>query len=201
MNLPQEISVLTKKLTTPARIQDYINTLAMRNPSGEILVHSPLQVIREQSASCMEGALLALILLSAQGISTWLVDLKVDEKNKKDVDHVVAVFRLHGYFGAISKTSHSVLRYREPIYKTLRELVLSYFHEYFLDDGVKTLRSYSKLFSLPKKYGDAWISSPEDLYEIAYILDKSPHIPILPTHAIKTLRRADSIEIQAGKII
>ncbi len=200
MNLPPELKKLYSALKTPAKIQDYVNTLLMRQTGKEPYVQSPLLVAQTTSATCMEGALFALSVLSAQKYQAWLLDLKVDPKNTKDVDHVIAVFKQNGYYGAISKTAHAVLRYREPIYKTVRELVLSYFHEYFLDDGTKTLRSYSKLFSIPKKYRDEWVLTHEDLFELAFELDVSPHYPIIPKHAIRTLRKADRIEITAGKI-
>ena len=200
MNLSPEFKKIVRALKTPALIQDYLNSIGMRNPDGDILVRSPLSVARERSASCMEGALFAVAVCELHGQNAWLVDLKVSPKNTKDVDHVVAVFKQHGHYGAISKTNHGVLRYREPIYKTIRELVLSYFHEYFLDDGTKTLRSYSRLFPVIKKYGYGWIESKEDLFEIACDLDAFPHLPILPAQAIRTLRKADAIEISVGRL-
>ncbi len=130
-----------------------------------------------------------------------MLDLKVGKRNTKDEDHVVALFSAHGRYGAISKTSHAVLRYREPVYKTIRELAMSYFHEYFTDDGKKTLRSFSKPFDIEKHFGTDWIDSAEDLYEIAVALDEHPHEDILSPKMAKGLRLADPIEIKAGKIV
>ena len=110
----------------------------------------------------------------------------------------MALFKKGKRWGAISKTNHGVLRYREPIYASVRELALSYFHEYFLPNGRKTLISYSRPFNL-NKYGTSWITSEEDLYEIGYDLDQSPHFEIVPK-GLK-LRRADPIEVKMGEIV
>ena len=107
---------------------------------------SPRFVIKTQKAHCMEGSMLAAAALEFNGFRPFVMDLRSVKPG--DDDHVVAVFRRFGHFGAISKTNHGVLRYREPIYKTPRELALSYFHEYFLKDGKKTLREYSEVFDL-----------------------------------------------------
>ena len=190
-----------KKLSTPAKIQDFLNTLRMRSTHADIIVRSPIQTLASTEASCMEGALLAIAALRSHNQDAWLLDLKVADTNDNDVDHVVTVFKKDGYYGAISKTNHGVLRYREPIYKTVRELAMSYFHEYFTDDGKKTLRSFSKLFDVYKKFGDSWVSSQEDLFQIACALDDSPHSDMVPSAHVRKLRLADAVEIEAGKIL
>lgn len=159
---------------------------------------SPARALEAGKAHCFEGALIAALALEMHGHKPLLLDLKTTED--RDVDHVVALFKQDGYWGAISKTNHAVLRYREPIYKTIRELALSYFHEYFLNNGEKTLRSYSKPFDLSKVKID-WRESKENLFKLVEILDKSPHTQILNKKQIKNLRKADKIEIQAGKIV
>lgn len=194
--LNKEEIILYRKLSSPEKIQDFINSLT-NNTSEDKIIMSPREVLTHKRAHCIEGALLASSILWYHGHTPYLLDLKTT-RTKKDSDHVVAVFKINGYWGAISKTSHAVLRYREPLYKTLRELVLSYFHEYFLDDGTKTLRSYSKPFNL-KKYGYSWITTEKDLWEIGAELDTVRHFSIIPPH-LKKLRKADPIEIEAGKI-
>ena len=146
---------------------------------------------------CLEGALLAAASLWCLGELPLIMDLR---SNPYDYDHVVALFRRHGHWGAISKTKYSVLRYREPVYRTIRELAMSYFHEYFLDDGSKTLRSYSDPFDLSKHFGYDWVLSKKHRPLISRALDQSPHHRILTRAMISTLRLADSIEIKAGKI-
>ena len=196
LTIPEER--LFKSLTTPAKIQEYLNTIPYNfEQSGETCM-SPRRVIQEKRAHCLEGAYFAAAVLWYHGEKPLLLDLR---STKDDLDHVVALFQRDGYWGAISKTNHAVLRYREPIYKTIRELALSYFHEYFLDDGTKTMRDYSKPFSL-KPFGTAWVTSEIDLWEIGATLDDSIHTPLLPPHLKpRMLRKADTVEIAAGKII
>ncbi len=132
------------------------------------------------------------------GQKPLLLDLKT---TADDYEHVVALFRAHGCWGAVSKTNHAVLRYREPVYKTIHELVMSYFHEYFLDNGKKTLRSYSDPFDLSKLKNTSWITSEKDLWSISNALDRAPHHRILTPAQIKTLRKAERIDREAGKIV
>jgi len=120
---------------------------------------------------------------------------------KNDDDHVVALFKQNGYWGAISKTNHAVLRYREPVYKTVRELAMSYFHEYFKDTGQKTLRKFSRPFDLSKIKNKDWLTSGEDLWEINNALDDYFHYNILTPRQIKNLRPAEKIEVEAGKLV
>lgn len=130
------------------------------------------------------------------------MDLKIQKKFlKKDADHALALFKLNGLWGAISKTNHAVLRYRDPIYKTIRELALSYFHEYFTPEGYKVLESYSsRPFDISKKFGSGWITSGEELDEIAEAFDTSPHIGFYPPAQKKYLRKAVEVERKYGSI-
>ena len=187
---------LFRSLSTPAKIQDFLNTLSINfETSGETCM-SPRRVIEARKAHCLEGALFAAAALWYHGNRPLLLDLKA---SKNDYDHVVALFQKDGKWGAISKTNHAVLRYREPVYRSVRELALSYFHEYFTDTGIKTLRAYSKPFSL-QQYGYSWITSAEDLWDIGADLDDSPHTPILTPAEARTLRRADELEVRAGAL-
>ena len=158
----------------------------------------------------MEGAMFAAAVLEFHGAKPLILDLRSIKPG--DDDHVVAVFKQFGCYGAISKTNHAVLRYREPVYKTIRELAMSYFHEYFLNSGKKTLREYSKLFDLSffdstplfSKEGDGgslnWRTSEKNLFKIPQHLDRVLHYKILSTAQIRNLRKADKIEINAGKL-
>jgi len=118
-----------------------------------------------------------------------------------DYDHVVALFQRHGCWGAVSKTNHAVLRYREPVYRTLRELVLSYFHEYFDDTGYKTLRSYSRPVDLSRFDGQGWMTDENDVWYVESYLYKVRHYPLLSRGQIATLRKAHPKEIEAGEIV
>jgi len=186
------------KFKTPQQIQNFLNDLSFKFEKKDTY-NSPRIILKTHKAHCFDGALFAATALWFNGEKPLLLDLKVAE-DTKDVDHVVVLFKRFGFWGAISKTNHAVLRYREPIYKTVRELALSYFHEYFLPSGEKTLRSFSKPFDL-SRFGTEWLTTEKDLYYIVEALDKSPHIQILSKQQIKNLRKADKIEIKAGEIV
>lgn len=158
---------------------------------------SVVRTLKARKAHCFEGALIAAAALWIKGERPLILDLKT---SKRDVDHVVTLFRREGFWGAVSKTNHAVLRYREPIYKNIRELALSYFHEYFLNQGEKTLRSFSEPLDLSKVKFD-WLTGGDDLFGLVSLLDRSRHTPILNKNQIKKLRRADKIEIKAGKMV
>ncbi len=158
---------------------------------------SPRRVLKARRAHCLEGAMLAACALWFQGEKPLLLDLKT---HKKDQEHVVALFKKNGYWGAISKTNHAVLRYRDPIYESVRELALSYFHEYFLNsNGQKTLESYSTPFDL-SSLGDTWVTEESDLWHISKRLDRIRHFPIVPKKNKRYLRAASHVEREAGKI-
>src|SRR5262245_60059580 len=123
---------LLRKLSSPRKIQDFLDTIEMNFEKDGDTCMSPRRVLRERKAHCMEGAMLAATALRLQGHPPLVIDLK---SIQSDDDHIVTVFQQNGCWGAISKTNHAVLRYREPIYRSLRELAMSYFHEYFVDDG------------------------------------------------------------------
>ncbi len=115
-----------------------------------------------------------------------------------DVDHVVAVFKQNGLWGAMSKTNFPVLKWRDPVYKTIRELAMSYFHEYFLDNGGKSFKDYSLPFSLKKFKIEDWLISEEPLEWLAEALDDAPHFPTVPPALLKKLRKASRVEIEAS---
>lgn len=190
---------MLKKLSTPQKIQDFLDALPQNYEKGGETYLSPRRVLREQKAHCIEGALLAAVALWLQGEEPFILDLKTVDI-EIDSDHVVALYKKNGYWGAISKTNHAVLRYRDPIYKTPRELALSYFHEYFLTtNGQKTLRSYSRPISL-KRFGTDWVTAEDNLVHIAEALDNVPHFPLIPTGTEHHLRPASPVERTAGSI-
>ncbi len=157
---------------------------------------SPFSVLKKNKAHCMEGALMAYFLFKLNKKKSWLLHLKTIPR---DLDHVICVYKTNHLYGAISKTNHSVLRFRDPVYKSVRELVMSYFHEYTDDNGIKTLFSYSKLLDLSKQ-DDSWITSKEDLWHIDKMLDDIEHTKIFDGKR-NFLRNADKIEQKAGKIL
>jgi hypothetical protein len=190
---------LFRRLNSPKKIQDYVNSLRFNFEENGDTCMSPREVLKNKKANCIEGAILAAAVLEFHGARPLVLDLRSTKKPYDD-DHVVAVFKQSGCFGAISKTNHAVLRYREPIYETVRELALSYFHEYFLNSGRKTLREYSDLFDLSHFDNLNWRTTDKSLLRISFYLDKIKHRKILSPKQIKNLRPADKVEIEAGKI-
>lgn len=186
----EELKVL-KRLSAPSRIQDFLDALPYNHEVGGDSCNSPRVALRDNKAHCIEGAYIAALALWIQGYDPLIMDLK---SLKMDDDHVVTLYKKNGYWGAISKTNHAVLRFRDPIYKTIRELALSYYHEYFmLSTGKKTLKSYSKPFSL-KRYGKSWITNEEGLWQIAADLDDSPHLLFFPKSQERFIRNATPFE-------
>ena len=190
-----------RPLATPAKIQDFIDVIPMNFERGGITSRSPRAALARNEAQCMEGAMIAAAALWYHGEPPLLLDLRTTKhRPRNDVDHVVALFRRNGRWGAISKTNHAVLRYREPVYRDVRELAMSYFHEYFLDNGQKTLREYSAPFDV-RRCGDAWLTARNHLWDINNALDDSRHFSILPQRMAMELRLADPVERMAGKVI
>ena len=192
-----------KKLSTPERVQDYLEALPhnFSKKAGETC-RSVRQILRKRRAYCFEGALFAAAALAYHGKPLLLMDLQT---TNDDEDHVVALFSVQDrsasggkerkLWGALSKTNNPVLRWRDPVYTSVRELAMSYFHEYFLyKDGRKTLRAYSRPFDLTKYKPEVWVTGEGSLDFIAEALDASPHFPILPRNKIVRLRNATVIE-------
>lgn len=205
---------IIKKLNTPAKIQDFINKLPVNfEEDGKDTCMSPLSVLEKNKCHCIEGAFFAAMALRYLGFKPLVVDMR---GTKDDCDHVIAVFQVDGKWGAISKTNHAVLRYREPVYKDIRELVMSYFHEYSDSKGNKTLREYSNPVDLSifdntgneisenKKEGffyTDWMISEEDLWHVHDYLDSVKHFSILTKKQEKNLRKQDKIEIELDKFV
>lgn len=186
-----------RKLSTPEKIQDYLDALPFNFEKSGDTFNSPRVVIRSGRAHCIEGACLAATALWLQGEEPLILDLRA---LRYDFDHVVTLFKRGGYYGAISKTNHGVLRYRDPIYRSVRELALSYFHEYFMTmTGRKTLREYSRPLNL-KRFGTDWVTSEESLIDIAEALDLSRHYRVVPPANERFLRPASKIEQHTGSI-
>ena len=198
MTLPRELGKL-RKLRTPAQIQNLLNKLKINFEERGDTCMSPLKVLREGKAHCVEGAMLAAVALKNLGHKPLVVDL---EAHEADYDHVIAVFKERGCWGAIGKTNHAVLRYREPIYKSIRELAMSYFHEYFLNEnGKKTLRRYSMPVNLGRFDKLNWMTAEEDVWFVPEYLANVKHFDVLTKNQIRNLRKADKIEIEAGKLV
>ncbi|MBI2670519.1 hypothetical protein HYX18_00865 [Candidatus Woesearchaeota archaeon] len=193
----QELEIL-KKLNSPKKIQNFLDKLKINFELNGETCMSPRLVLRTQMAHCFEGALLAAATLRVNGRKPLIVDLATA---RDDQDHVIAIFKENGCWGAITKTNHYMLRYRDPIYKTIKELVMSYFHEYYDDYGNKNLRAYSMPIDLSRFDKHGWMTSEDDVWYIYKYLFKVPHKKIMTNSQILKLRKADEIEIKVGKIV
>ena len=134
-------------------------------------------MLKARMAHCAEAALFAAAALMFHGRRAWLMDLRA---LPRDQDHVVTLFRERGLWGAISKTNHAILRWRDPIYRSARELAMSYAHEYCLPGGKKSLMEFSRPFSLTRYAPARWVIAESDLHWLMDALDDSPHVPVAP---------------------
>ncbi len=195
----KELAVL-RSLTTPAKVQDFLDTLPMNWEKKGDTHYSPRRTLREKKAHCIEGALIAAAAFWVQGEEPLLIDFMVREGTGDDA-HVGALYKKNGYWGMVSKTNHYTLRFRDPVFKTVRELALSYFHEWYLGaTGEKTLESYSKPLNL-KRFGTSWITSEENLWYLDDALDALSHYPIVPKGNKRFVRKADQMERKAGRLV
>jgi succinate dehydrogenase flavin-adding protein (antitoxin of CptAB toxin-antitoxin module) len=189
---PEEQAIFSS-LTTPRKIQDFLDSVAYE---PEYSNRSPLRLLRERRGHCLDGALFGAAALRRQGYPPLVLDL-VPEPLMDD-DHVLAVFREGEAFGVVAKSNFTGLRYREPVYRTLRELVMSYFEHYFNSLGRKTLRGYTRLLDLSKYDSLDWETSDAACDRIEKRLQGMPHIPILTPEMIRNLTRAESGVLAAG---
>lgn len=199
----EELKII-KSLNTPIKIQDFLDKIPFNFQDQSQTYFSPHKVLSQNKAHCLEGALFAYLCLSYHGFETYLLDLKVKQSAKQDSDHVVALFTIKDkskkYWGAISKTNHSVLRYRDPIFENFKEVARSYFHEYFLNSGEKTLQSFSKPLNIFKKFKIGWITNEDDLHHVAEWIDDSPHLDFVPKPGRRFVRRAGETEVRGAGV-
>lgn len=181
-----------RALKTPVLIQKFIDALDYQYADTAM---SPARVLRERKGHCMEGALLAAAALRVNGHPPLLMDLE----SVRDDDHVVALYRERGLWGGIAKSNFAGLRFRAPVYRTLRELALSYFENYFNLRRERTLRSYSVAVNLKRLDNRNWMTSEEDVWCVPELLIEARHYPIIPDKVARSLPRLDRRSFEAGK--
>lgn len=188
---------LLTQLKSPRSVQDYLDTLPINfEMQGETYM-SPRRTIRTKAAHCFEGALLAATAFAYHGKRPLLLDFQT---TPDDEDHVIALFQENGCWGAVSKTNHAILRYRDPVYRTVRELAMSYFHEYLKWSGEKSLRAYSAPFDLSRYAPEKWVTPEEELFWLVEALDESRHFPVAAKKNLRLLRKASPVELRAMNI-
>jgi hypothetical protein len=188
---------LLRGLTTPERIQRFLDDkIAYNKEIDGPTCRSPRRVLRDRLAHCLEGALFGAAALRAQGFEPLLLDLEA----VRDDDHVLAIFQQRGAWGAIAKSNYSGLRFREPVYRNLRELAMSYFEHYYNLEGEKTLRTYSRPVNLRRFDSIEWMTSEEDLWPISDYLFSIPHRRLISAAAERRLSRMDNRLFAAGQV-
>jgi Transglutaminase-like superfamily len=180
-----------RALKTPAQIQKFIDgiTYQYADTAG-----SPERVLRERKGHCMEGALVAAAALRVLGAPPLLMDLEA----VRDDDHVVALYRERGLWGGIAKSNFAGLRFRAPVYRTLRELAISYFDHYYNLRGERTLRAYSVPVNLARLDAQHWMTSEEDVWCVPEMLIEARHYPVIPDKVARSLPRLDRRSFEAG---
>ena len=191
----REFAVL-RRLNTAGRIQRFIDELDYNKEKDGPTCRSPRCVLRDRTAHCLEGALFGAAALRVQGWEPLLLDLEA----VRDDDHVLAIFRQRGCWGAIAKSNYAGLRFREPVYRSLRELAMSYFDHYYNPDGEKTLRTYSRPVNLRRFDRIGWMTAEQDLWPISDYLFSIPHKRLLTSDVVRNLNRMDARLMAAGKV-
>ena len=186
-----------KRLRTPQKIQEFLNRMSPNFETRGQTLLSVREVLRQRRAHCIEGAMLAACALWIHGEPPLLLDLRAE----RDYDHVVALFRRGRCWGAISKTNPAVLRWRDPVYRSLRELAMSYLHEYANKRNQKTLRSYAGPFDLRRFDPALWITNKKNCWEVGATLDDMRHRPLLTRRQARGLRLRDTVERKAGGVL
>jgi len=178
-------------LKTPSKIQKFIDDLPYDYADT---ARSPARALRERRGHCLEGALLAAAALRVNGQPPLLMDLEAVH----DDDHVIALYRERGLWGGIAKSNFAGLRFRSPVYRTLRELALSYVEHYYNLRGERTLRAYSQPVNLTRLDRQYWMTAEEDVWCVADALIAARHYPLFPDKVARALPRLDRRSYEAG---
>jgi hypothetical protein len=187
---PKDVRTL-RALKTPRLIQQFIDGLTYQYADT---AGSPQRTLRERKGHCLEGALVAAAALRLLGHPPLLMDLE----GVRDDDHVLAIYRENGLWGSIAKSNFAGLRSRKPVYRTLRELAMSYFEHYYNLRGEHTLRAYSMPVNLARLDGKSWMTSEEDVWCVTEMLISARHFPVAPDKVVRALPRLDRRSFEAG---
>lgn len=191
-----ELTTFRRRLDTPVKIQAYLDAIPYNTEDDDETFRSPRRVLRDRTANCIEGAVLAAAALRVQGEPPLIMDLTAVH----DEDHVIAVFRRGGLWGAIGTSKFTGLRYREPVYRSLRELAMTYFEHYFNLEGERTLRGHGRPVNLARFDRLHWMTAEADLWPLAEHLEHIAHISLLPAAAARRLSPVDATLLAAGTI-
>jgi hypothetical protein len=179
-------------LNSPIKIQSYINKIPY---SADEFYRCPLRVLREQKAHCFDGALLAAMALRRIGHPPLILELI---PNRHDDDHILALFKQSDHWGAVAQSNFTGLRYREPVYRSLRELVMSYFEDFFNSAGEKTLVGYRGPINLKVFDQLDWMTSDTGLEKLSTDMDRYCIHPVISSEMAASLARVDERRLRAG---
>jgi hypothetical protein len=182
------------QLTSPIKIQNFLDDLTY---SADTFYRCPLRVFRDRTAHCFDGALFAAATLRRIGHPPLILDMI---PNDRDDDHLLALCKHGRHWGSVAKSNFVGLRFREPIHRTLRELVMSYFEQYYNVAGEKTLRGFTVPLNLKSFDKWSWMTSDDNLDRIAKRLDAIRRTDILAPSMIDTLSKIDERSYKAGML-
>jgi hypothetical protein len=189
---PLELRKL-RALKTPAGVQHFLDEIPY---NLGYTARSPKRVLHERTASCLEGGIFAAAALRVLGFPPLIFDLEAEQ----DTDHVIAIFKLRGRWGAVAKSNFVGCRYREPVYHTLRELTMSYFNIYFNLRFERTLRRYSRPVNLSRFDRLNWMTTDKPIWFIAEHLCQISHIRLLTPAMEKDLTRLDPRSVRGEMV-
>jgi hypothetical protein len=182
-----------RALKTPAGVQRFLDDMPY---NLSFTARSPRRVLRDRTASCLEGGIFAAAALRFLGFPPLIFDLEAEQ----DTDHVVAIFKVCGHWGAVAKSNFTGCRYREPVYRSLRELAMSYFNIYFNLRWERTLRRYSRPVNLARFDHLSWMTTEKPIWFIAEHLCQIPHIRLMTPAMEKNLTRLDPRTVAAEMV-
>jgi len=186
-----------RRLRTPEKIQAFLYGLRQNFELKGETCNTVRTVLKERRAHCIEGAMLAACALWIHGQPPLLLDFQAVH----DFDHVVAVFRRNGRWGAISKTNGIGLRWRDPVYRNLRELAMSYLHEYYNKRDHKTLRTYSRPYDLRRMKPETWVTAEDGAWDLVDELEATRHYKLMSPAQARSLSRRDPFEREVGNLL
>ncbi|HOT91177.1 MAG TPA: hypothetical protein PLJ78_05205 [Anaerolineae bacterium] len=192
-HLNEEQWAIWTGLTSPAKIQAFLDSTAY---AAENVNRSPLRVLRDRRAHCLDGGLFAAAALRRLGYPPIIVDLLPEEG--ADDDHVLAIYKYNGFYGAVAKSNFVGLRFRDPVYRTLRELVMSYFEVFFNIHGEKTLRAYTVPLNLNRYDPQEWLWNDAAADAIEQRLKTLHRFPVLSPELVAILTPVDARSYEAG---
>ena len=194
---PGEFGVL-RRLSTPQKVQSFLNAICINHETDGETILSVREVLAQRRAHCIEAAFVAACAFWVHGEPPLVMHL---DCAATDYPHVIALFRRGRAWGAISKSNGTPLRYRDPVYRSLRELAMSYFHEYSDRYGHKTLRSYSVAFDLRRVDAELWVTNAHACLETNDRLASARHFPLVTSRQQRLLARRDPFERHAAKTV